>query len=269
MGILESYNRVAGEVQSQAELISQIRAALAEKAAGGGMELPDIAEADLGAASDLAANKQLIDADGNIVTGALIEVPAGGAVFGLYDHEMGGTKGDTKFNAAATWKNDALKDGLIIRYGARLGFRGFPTALLGDAELSDVAKGKTFTSAAGYLVEGTMEAAAGGGLAVKKGNTSSPTIETGLSSIDYFVLMADTFSVAGLVQLLYRKPNNAVSYILCTSYTYNSTKTELNHASMASSTLLTIDGGKVTWNGTGTSAFMSGASYMWLAFGTE
>ena len=106
MGILESYNRVAGEVQSQAELISQIRAALAEKAAGGGMELPDIDDSDLGAASDLAANKQLIDADGNIVTGALIEVPAGGAVFGLYDHEMGGTKGDTKFNAAATWRND-------------------------------------------------------------------------------------------------------------------------------------------------------------------
>lgn len=118
-------------------------------------------------------------------------------------------------------------------------------------------------------MEGTMEAASGDGLAVTKGNTSSPTIETGLSSIDYFVLMATGFSRAGLMQLLYRKPNNAISYILCTSYSYSTMKTELNHASMASSTLFTIDGGTVTWNGTGTSAFMSGESYMWLAFGTE
>ena len=36
MGIQESYNRVAGEIQSQADLISQIRGILAKKAASSG-----------------------------------------------------------------------------------------------------------------------------------------------------------------------------------------------------------------------------------------
>lgn len=127
-----------------------------------GVQLPTIAEDVLGKATDLAENKQLIDADGNIVTGALIEVPDGGLVIAKHDHEIGGTKGNTTFNLGAAWKNDALKDGLIMRYGSRFGIRDFPTALLGDAELSDVAKGKTFTSAAGYLAVGTMEPSSGG-----------------------------------------------------------------------------------------------------------
>lgn len=162
MGIQESYNRVAGEIQSQSDLISQIKTALAGKAAGGsGVTLPDIAEDVLGKASDLAANKQLIDSNGNVVTGTLGEVPTGSSIFGTHDHVVGGTNGDTKFNVKATWDGAGL-DGAIIRGGICPGVRNVPTSLLGDAQLSDVAKGKTFTSAAGYLAVGNMEPSSGG-----------------------------------------------------------------------------------------------------------
>ena len=237
-----------------------------------GTELPELTNP--ASAADLALDKQLIDADGNVVAGTLGEVTEGVLLnsTGGNDTTMAGEAGDISFSVVGVYSKSNSGDntmGVIVRPGARFAVRNVPTSLFGNATAADVAKGKTFTSAAGLLVEGTMEAASGGGLAVKKGSTSSTTIDTGLSSIDYVVLLADSFSGTGLLQLLYRKPNNAISYILCTSHSYNSQKTELNHASMASSTLLTIDGGKVTWNGTGTSAFMSGASYMWLAFGTE
>lgn len=143
-------------VDNQYELIQQIKAALETKSSASGVELPDIAEEDLGAASDLAEGKKLIGPDGNIVTGTLIEVPSGSSLFGTYDHKIGGTEGDTTFNVAATWDGASL-DGVIMRGGTCPGVRNVPTSMLGDAELSDVAKGKTFTSAAGYLAVGTRE----------------------------------------------------------------------------------------------------------------
>lgn len=224
----------------------------------GGVSLPELS--NLGTASDMALGKELIDQNGNKVTGTL---PNGGML-----RLLGGSAYeymDLDGQSGVLLESSADVD-RIIRAGDDIGvvatFEQF-----GNARLEDVVAGKRFTSEKGFMATGTH--VCGGGLAVKKGSTSSTTIDTGLSSIDYVVLLADSFSRAGLLQLLYRKPNNAISYILCTSYSYNSQKTELNHASMASSTLLTIDGGKVTWNGTGTSAFMSGASYIWLAFGTE
>jgi hypothetical protein len=121
-----------------------------------GVELPSIAEDVLGKASDLAEGKQLIDPDGNIVTGTLIEVPSGSSLFGTHDHVVGGTEGATTFNVKATWDGASL-DGVIMRGGTCPGIRDVPTSLLGDAECSDVAKGKTFTSVAGYLARGTRE----------------------------------------------------------------------------------------------------------------
>lgn len=237
----------------------------------GGVTLPELGDT-AAQPTDMAAGKVLYDDAGNPVTGTLGEATEGILINSKSDAVLGGSAGAPEFNVSGIYLESAIGDntkGVIMRPGSRMAVRNVPTSLFGNATPNQVAKGATFTSAAGLLMEGTMEAASGSGLAVSKGNTSSPTIETGLSSIDYFVLMATGFSRAGLMQLLYRKPNNAISYILCTSYSYSTMKTELNHASMASSTLFTIDGGTVTWNGTGTSAFMSGESYMWLAFGTE
>lgn len=229
----------------------------------GGVTLPTLTNP--GTASDLARGKELIDGNGNVVTGNVADI-ASNSFFMTKETSI--SEGNYTDGIRRVCVRAKMLSNILMRKDSQ--FHAFAEfSEFGNALPEQVAKGATFTSAAGLLVEGTMEAASGGGLAVKKGNTSGPTIETGLSSIDYFVLMATGFSRAGLMQLLYRKPNNAISYILCTSYSYSTMKTELNHASMASSTLFTIDGGTVTWNGTGTSAFMSGESYMWLAFGTE
>lgn len=236
----------------------------------GGVELPDLGDT-AAQPTDMVLGKVLYDDEGNPVTGTLDQTEVGTYAWAADDIIMIGDSGETTFNISGVYgKNYIGSDtfhGFVCRPGARFALRNVETSLFGNALPEQVAKGATFTSAAGLKVEGTMEAASGGGLVVKKGNTSSPTIETGLSSIDYFVLMTTGFTKAGLMQMLYRKPNNAISYILCTSYSYSTMKTELNHANMTSSTLFTIDGGTVTWNGTGTSAFMSGESYMWLAFG--
>lgn len=224
----------------------------------GGMTLPDLGDT-AAQPTDIAAGKVLYDDEGTPVTGELEELsmlalPADNISIGQIPDS------DYIYCIANSNEDCIVRSGTSIKINPKLNN-------FGDATPDKVAKGVTFTSKAGLAIPGTMEAASGGGLVVKKGNTSSPTIETGLSSIDYFVLMTTGFSRAGLMQLLYRKPNNAISYILCTSYSYSTMKTELNHANMTNSTLFTVDGGTVTWNGTGTSAFMSGESYMWLAFG--
>lgn len=228
----------------------------------GGMTLPDLGDT-AAQPTDIAADKVLYDDDGNPVVGIISTVDSGTArgfsLKSIYCNKSNGIP-------VSIGVNGNVVTPTLFRQGSET-LVSVPVDNFGDATPDKVAKGVTFTSKAGLAIPGTMEAASGGGLAVKKGNTSSPTIETGLSSIDYFVLMTTGFSRAGLMQLLYRKPNNAISYILCTSYSYSTMKTELNHANMTSSTLFTIDGGTVTWNGTGTSAFMSGESYMWLAFG--
>lgn len=247
------------ELTEQDYLISQITDALRNKASNAGSAaLPELGDT-AAQPTDIAAGKVLYDDEGTPVTGELEELsmlalPADNISIGQIPDS------DYIYCIANSNEDCIVRSGTSIKINPKLNN-------FGDATPDKVAKGVTFTSKAGLAIPGTMEAASGGGLVVKKGNTSSPTIETGLSSIDYFVLMTTGFTRAGLMQMLYRKPNNAISYILCTSYSYRTMKTELNHVNMTSSTLFTVDGGTVTWNGTGTSAFMSGESYMWLAFG--
>lgn len=251
------------ELTEQGSLISQITSALRNKASNAGSAaLPELGDT-AAQPTDIAKGKVLYDDEGNPVVGIVSTVDSGTArgfsLKSIYCNKSNGIP-------VSIGVNGNVVTPTLFRQGSET-LVSVPVDNFGDATPDKVAKGVTFTSKAGLAIPGTMEAASGGGLVVKKGNTSSPTIETGLSSIDYFVLMTTGFSRAGLMQLLYRKSNNAISYILCTSYSYSTMKTELNHANMTSSTLFTIDGGTVTWNGTGTSAFMSGESYMWLAFG--
>lgn len=66
---------VVNECDTQADLIAQIKTALADKAAGG-VELPTLDNP--GGAADLRMGKQLIDQEGNIVTGTAL-MPGGGS----------------------------------------------------------------------------------------------------------------------------------------------------------------------------------------------
>lgn len=107
-----------------------------------GMELPTIAEDVLGTASDLAEGKQLIDADGNIVTGEV-------KTYSTYGNPC------TPEEVASLVSFNRQEDGPIL---IRDGYIDLQASLskFGDATAADVVKGKTFTSSAGLKVEGEI-----------------------------------------------------------------------------------------------------------------
>lgn len=125
----------------------------------GGVTLPELTNP--ATASDLALDKQLIDGSGNILTGTLPEsgvdtnVMATGAAF------WGNSLENTQFSLSGVYSKGNIGSdtfrGFICRPGTNFVLRNIPTSLFGDATADQVAKGATFTSAAGLLVEGTHE----------------------------------------------------------------------------------------------------------------
>lgn len=112
-----------------------------------GVVLPEIDPSVLGSADDLASGKQLIDADGNIVTGELLEKTS------FY-------KTNAKVIYEAPIQNITLETNtdsdMVLRAGKRITLYANGSNF-GDALASDVAKGKTFTSENGLKMEGTHE----------------------------------------------------------------------------------------------------------------
>ena len=106
-----------------------------------GVELPTLDTP--GTAEDLASGKQLIDANGNVVTGSVAE----------YDYQVGWKNrtptidgdSDIKFSINTTVP-------YLFRKGVYL---SSPLSNFGDATAADVRAGKTFTSAEGLTVVGT------------------------------------------------------------------------------------------------------------------
>lgn len=114
-----------------------------------------------GAESDLALNKQLIDEYGNVVTGTLAESEVGTNVMAADAAFWGNSQDNTQFSLSGVYGKNYIGSadfkGFICRPGTNFVLRDIQTSLFGTAEASQVAKGATFTSAAGLLVEGTME----------------------------------------------------------------------------------------------------------------
>lgn len=116
---------------------------------GTSAELPELT--DPGTADDLAEGKQLIDADGNVVEGALSESNP----VCLYPDATYDTSDDMpsiKFSGKAFKSVICRKD---QQYSMSVLASNF-----GNATAADVTKGKTFTSSAGLKVTGTKEEAA-------------------------------------------------------------------------------------------------------------
>lgn len=142
----------------------------------------------------------------------------------------------------------------------------YPLVSLGDATAADVTAGKTFTSAAGLLVEGT-NTGSGGGLTSARGTftispaTESYTISTGLSSISYFMmrLTADPHG-KGFMRGYYDSSTNKMYIMYCSSWS----STYKTYASV--NLTPTISGGDYTYNSS--SANLNVGDYEWIAVGT-
>ena len=146
----------------------------------------------------------------------------------------------------------------------------YPLTSLGNATAADVAAGKTFTSTAGLLVEGTNTGSGGGssgGLTSARGTftispaTESYTISTGLSSISYFMmrLTADPRG-KGFMRGYYDSSTNKMYIMYCSSWS----STYKNYASV--NLTPTISGGDYTYNSS--SANLNVGDYEWIAVGT-
>ena len=145
----------------------------------------------------------------------------------------------------------------------------YPLASLGTATAADVTAGKTFTSAAGLLVEGTNTGSGGssGGLIAKSGSftgngETTYTISTGLSSISYFMMQLDgTISSTGFVIGSISIPGGKFRYIHCSSYS----QYVKNFAYLSMNN--TVTGGDFTYSGSSASVLTGTIS--WVAIGTE
>ena len=214
----------------------------------------DTSDADA-AAEDIVSPKTAY-VNGEKVTGSLAAKAIDTTVGSLYV----GMDSDNKvyfklLNSGNYGKRRLVDKGqeIILRY---------PAENLGDATAEDVAAGKTFTSSAGLKVTGTHTCAAGGGLTMKSGTTTSGTIETGLSSIQCIVIYKSSVSATGLVQAVWLADDGSANYVYCASYS-----SYFKNYAVETNTDSTVSGGTFTWDGSGTSGLSSGTTYNWIAFG--
>lgn len=156
----------------------------------------------------------------------------------------------------------------LVRKGSKVGIVS-TASNFGDATAADVAAGKTFTSAAGLLVEGTNTGSGGGGsggLVAKSGSftgngENTYTISTGLSSISYFMMQLDgTIRSTGFVIGSISTPGGKFRYIHCSSYS----QYVKNFAYLSMDN--TVTGGDFTYSGSSASVLTGTIS--WVAIGT-
>lgn len=212
-----------------------------------------------GTATDMASGKELIDGNGNIVTGSLFELTSGNTLYGNNNPALS-WRTDDKVETVGTYGVAGTGDGGIVRPGANFAIR-VPAEQYGDATAADVTAGKTFTSSAGLKVVGT--GTGGGGLVMKTGTTTSNVIDTGLSEIQMLVLHKSGVAAQGLVQLVYRKDTGKTVSSYCMSYSTAFSTLGVNEDYKGNA-----NGGTFTWGGTGSAVLSENTEYNWIAVGT-
>ena len=127
-------------------------------------------------------------------------------------------------------------------------------------------EGATAHDRSGQRIVGTMEASGGdsGGVQVKTGTTSSPTINTGLSKIDKLIIYANKIVSVGVVTAVYSADEAKTKVTFCGDYSVYSKPCGITDRSGFS-----VSGGTFSWTEpTKEYKFMDNATYNWIAIGS-
>ena len=223
-----------------------------------GVQLPAIAEDVLGTASDLAKGKQLIGADGEVITGSVTRYTNDDS------YTFTGTEvGQGLNNKVGIWRTTDKAE--MMDAGTSYGLYA-EGSNFGDAEPGDVRAGKTFTSKEGLKIPGTLEAG-GGTLVAKSGTADSAVIDTGLAQIAAIMLKAATQTATGIYTASYLADHNILQY--SGASVYSGVKSMFTLTAPEPGGMVSINGGVLTWKGTGSTGLISGISYDWYALGYE
>lgn len=126
---------------------------------------------------------------------------------------------------------------------------------------SNIKKGITILGVTGSYQGSTSS----GGVQVKTGTTTSTSINTGLSSIDKFIIYADKISSKGMVNVIYDVSKSAVTLTACGGY--NSFVQQCK--TITQTTGYSVSGGTFQWTDTSSlGSFMYDATYNWIAVGS-
>ena len=125
-------------------------------------------------------------------------------------------------------------------------------------------KGVIAHDSSGQRIVGTMEASSGGGVQVKNGTTSSPTINTGLSKIDKLIIYANKINSKGMVDMIYSSDSPRAITTYCRKYSVTSRSCRVDEC-----TGFSVSGGTFHWTETEEEySFMNGTTYNWIAIGS-
>lgn len=202
--------------------------------------------------------------DGEKVTGSMVSLTGSKPTVGNGRVAIGKDSKDLVMSFSSVSLSNAsayLKNGGSFHlYG-----NGTLGTFFGDATPEDVRKGKRFTSKDG-VATGTMEVSGGGsgGVQVKTGTTSSPTINTGLSKIDKFIIYANKITSIGVVTAAYSTDVGTAKVTFCDSYSVY-----LRACGIVDLSGFSVSGGTFSWTETMDAyRFMSNATYNWIAIGS-
>lgn len=126
---------------------------------------------------------------------------------------------------------------------------------------SNIKKGITILGVTGSYQGSTSS----GGVQVKTGTTTSTSINTGLSSIDKFIIYADKISSEGMVNVIYDISKSAVTLTACGGY--NSFVQQCK--TITQTTGYSVSGGTFQWTDSSSlGSFMYDTTYNWIAVGS-
>ncbi len=191
------------------------------------------------------------------LTGSKLTVGNGRVAISKYNGDICMTFNSVSLDNASAY----LKKGGSFR----LFGNGSLGAYFGDATPEDVRKGKKFTSKDG-VAYGTMEASSGGsgGVQIKAGTTSSPTIDTGLSKIDKLIIYADKIASKGMVDMIYNSDSSRAVTTFCGEYSVYS-----QYCKVTERTGFSVSGGTFNWTETMDEyKYMKNTTYNWIAIGS-